>query len=217
MNEELRMDMARCCLPGTREKNDELYPAVMAGSAEAREQMIHANMPLVIAKVKIFLVQRPEMRYLRDDLTAAGFVGLTQAVNAMQGHTDSERLENPTGYLLVAIQNELNHLVDEETTVSIPWQTQSRGRRVGEELRRPEPSHDLSEEVVRTTPDHTQLIELRDLIDACCDNPFDRQIVALKAEGHTQRETAALLGVNPASISLALKTIYARVQERMAE
>jgi RNA polymerase sigma factor (sigma-70 family) len=218
MNQQLRIDMVRCGQSGNRERNDLLYQAVKAGDEAAREQMIQENMSLVLTKVKAFLATRPELKYLRDDLVAAGFIGLTQAVNAMKDHdTDDAYAQNPTGYLNVAILNELTHLADEESTVSIPWQTQSKGRRLGEELRRPEPSGHLPEEVVRMAPDHATLIELRDLIESCCTKEHDRRIVALREENHTQAQTAAILGVSVSYVCKRLQAIYARLQRKMAE
>ena len=82
-NSELVTDMARLGDPSCTEDNDRLYPFVAAGDAAARTKMIESNMPLVVAKVNAYLVEFPDLAYLRDDLTSAGFVGLTKAVNRM--------------------------------------------------------------------------------------------------------------------------------------
>lgn len=244
MIQQLRQDMATCCLPGTREQNDALYPAIMTGDWEAREKMIHNNMSLVFAKVQAFLRLRPEMGYLYDDLIATGFAALTQAVNTMQNHTSETATDNPTGYLLVTIDNELRRLTSEETLVLIFPDTPSvnQGAVTESELEdyvteadenaatavamavedqdidRPSRERSRSqEEIIPTVPDHVALIELRELIDVCCATEFDRQIVAMRVSGHTQEDIAELLGMNQSDVSSTLTTIYVRLQKRMAE
>ena len=65
----------------TVEKNNELFPAVAAGDAAARDAMIEDNMALVVVKADALIRQMPSVAYLRDDLVSAGYVGLVKAVN----------------------------------------------------------------------------------------------------------------------------------------
>ena len=65
----------------TIEKNNELFPAVVAGDAAAREAMIVNNLGLVVVKADSLIRQMPSVAYLRDDLVSAGYIGLVRAVN----------------------------------------------------------------------------------------------------------------------------------------
>ena len=57
-------------------RNNELYPAVVAGDAAAREAMILNNLGLVATKANALICQVPGVAYLRDDLVSAGNIGL---------------------------------------------------------------------------------------------------------------------------------------------
>ncbi len=51
----------------TVEKNNELFPAVVAGDAAARDAMIEGNMALVVVKADSLIRQMPSVAYLRDE------------------------------------------------------------------------------------------------------------------------------------------------------
>ena len=53
-------------------RNNQLYPAVLAGDAAAREAMILNNLGLVVVKADSLIRQTPALAYLRDDLVAQG-------------------------------------------------------------------------------------------------------------------------------------------------
>ena len=70
-----------CRMSENIQRNNELYPAVVAGDAAAREAMILNNLGLVVTKANALICQVPGVAYLRDDLVSAGNIGLVTAVN----------------------------------------------------------------------------------------------------------------------------------------
>jgi len=199
------------------ERNERLYPRVMAGDEKAREEMIESNMPLVISKVESFVRRYPQLEYLRDDLHSAGFLGLVKAVNKMAEHEEPSKV-NPTGYISVAITNELVKLATKEAVHS------------GIELADapeidmdlvddvPEVSHSIPESVVDTKQSAAiELFELRDLLQSCCESDKERALIRMREEGRSDREIAETLNMPRPSVQRLRKELEERFNQKCRE
>ena len=176
--------------PLSREKNDELYRRVMAGDEHARQQMIEGNMALVSNRVDAFIREHSEAANLRDDLRSAGYVGLVQAVNAMEKH-DNPKKPNPTGYLSIAIQREIKRLFDSESVISVPDRTQRDARKENRQIKAPVVQQGIPQSFADRRQDVQQeLMELRELLDSCCESDDERTILRMREKGHSDREIA---------------------------
>ena len=58
------------------------------------------------------------------------------------------------------------------------------------------------------------MIELRDLIDACCESPEDRVIVDMREKGYVDKEIAATLTLPLTTVYMMRREIYARFLEK---
>ena len=197
------------------ERNERLYPRVMAGDEEAREEMIESNMPLVISKVDSYVRRNPQLEHLRDDLHSAGFVGLVLAVNKM---ADGSDVSNPTGYISVAITNEFVKLARKEAVhigvdlVDLPKADMNLTGDV------PEVSHGVPESVVDTNQAATQgVLELRDLLESCCKSDKERTLLRMREEGCSDREIAEALDTSRTSIQALRKELEARFNRKCRE
>jgi len=199
------------------ERNERLYPRVMAGDEKAREEMIESNMPLVISKVESFVRRYPQLEYLRDDLHSAGFLGLVKAVNKMAEHEEPSKV-NPTGYISVAITNEFVKLATKEAVHS------------GIELADapeidmdlvddvPEVSHSIPESVVDTKQSAAiELFELRDLLQSCCESDKERALIRMREEGRSDREIAETLNMPRPSVQRLRKELEERFNQKCRE
>ena len=199
------------------ERNERLYPRVMAGDEKAREKMIESNMPLVISKVESFVRRYPQLEYLRDDLHSAGFLGLVKAVNKMAEHEEPSKV-NPTGYISVAITNEFVKLATKEAVHS------------GIELADapeidmdlvddvPEVSHSIPESVVDTKQSAAiELFELRDLLQSCCESDKERALIRMREEGRSDREIAETLNMPRPSVQRLRKELEERFNQKCRE
>ena len=193
-----------------REQNERLYPRVMAGDDKAREEMIEGNMPLVIAKVDSYLRRYPQLEHLRDDLHSAGFIGLAQAVNKMTEHVDPQNV-NPTGYISVAITHEFVRLAKEEAAHSGIELADAPEFDMELTDEAPGISHGIPESVVDTNQSAaTGLLELRDLLESCCESDEERTLLRMREEGYSDRDIAEAIGLSP----WATYTLRKKLEER---
>jgi len=200
-----------------REKNEELYVRVMAGDAQARQEMIEGNMALVGSNVNEYIRKHPEAAHLRDDLRSAGYVGLVQAVGAMARHRDPEN-SNPTGYMSVAIRREISRFADNEATISIPDRTQREARKGNRPLVAPAVRQGIPKSLADSGPDAAQkLAETRDLLDSCCQSEDDRTILRMREEGYADRDIAKAIGLAHTTTYMMRRELQRRYLQKIRE
>ncbi len=199
------------------ERNERLYPRVMAGDEKAREEMIESNMPLVISKVESFIRRYSQLEYLRDDLHSAGFLGLVKAVNKMAEHEEPSKV-NPTGYISVAITNELVKLATKEAVHSGIELADAPEYDIDVTDDVPEVSHRIPESVVDTKQSVVfELSELRDLLQSCCESDRERTLIRMREDGCSDREIAEALDMPRPSIQRLRKELEERFNQKCRE
>ena len=204
-----------------REQNERLYPRVMAGDEAAREEMIEANMPLVIAKVNSYIRRYPQLEHLRDDLHGAGFVGLVQAVNKMAEHKEPSNV-NPTGYISVAITHEFVKLAKKEAVHSgiELADTPEIDMDATEDttVDAPNVSHSIPESVIDVNQSESlELLELRDLIESCCESEKERTLIRMRAQRYSDREIAEVIGLTHTATYKLRKELEQRFNQKRRE
>lgn len=198
-----------------REQNERLYARVMAGNDGVREEMIEGNMPLVVLRVNSFIQRNPQLAHLRDDLHSAGFTGLVQAVNKMAEGSD---IANPSSYISVAISHEIAKLAEKEVVhVGIDLADSLECDPLGDTDSADgvsEVSHGIPESIVDANQSAaTELFELRDLIESCCETDEERTLIRMREEGHSDRDIAEELG----QTLWATHTLRKRLEERFKQ
>jgi len=195
-----------------RERNEQLYPRVMAGDEQAREEMIEYNVPLVIFKVDSYIACYPEIAYLRDDLHSEGFVGLVQAVNRMVEHKAPPKV-NPTGYISIAITHEIARFAEKESAMGI---TSIPDTENGPDV--PKVVHDVPESVVDTRQSAaSELLELRDLLESCCESDDERTLIRMREEGYSDRDIAKALNMPHTAAYTLRKELEQRFNQKCHE
>lgn len=201
----------------SREKNNELYSRVMAGDEQARQQMIEGNMALVGNKVNAFIRGHPQAGHLRDDLRSAGYIGLVQAVNAMDKHENPEN-PNPTGYLSIAIHREIKRLADGEALISVPDRTQRDARKENRQIKAPTVHQGIPKSFDDQKQDSPlEVIELRDLLDSCCESDDERTILRMREEGYSDRNIADAIGLSHTTTYMMRRELEKRFQNKLQE
>jgi DNA-directed RNA polymerase specialized sigma24 family protein len=182
----------------TVEKNNQLFPAVVAGDAAARDAMIEGNMALVVVKADALIRRMPTVAYLRDDLVSAGHVGLVKAVDkAVKGRIRSMKALN--AYIGRCVTREMLELLPRERSIHVPRKSCDAARKNDHPIQAPV--------VLNMVPEwlqaHSQLavVALRDTLDACCKSPTERECLRLREAGHTFQEIADAL-------AMPLTTVY---------
>jgi DNA-directed RNA polymerase specialized sigma24 family protein len=183
-----------------RESNNELQELVAAGDEAARTRMIEDNMRLVAYKVEQFLVTRPQFEYLKDDLISEGFVGLTEGVNWIR---DRGAGKNPTGLLSECIHKQLLSAVEGADVIRPP----RRGK--GGESRHLTRSKNVGSVAYNPVPQQ----DAYDTILECCENDVERAVVKLRAEGYSDAEIGASLGLAPQRISEVRKNLKEKFKQ----
>lgn len=200
-----------------RKRNERLYPRVMAGDEKARQEMIESNMPLVISKVDSYVRRYPQLEHLRDDLHSAGFVGLVRAVNKMAEHKEPSNV-NPTGYMSVAITHEFVKLAKKEAVHSGIELADTPESDLDARSDVPEVSHNIPESVVDTNQSAaTELVELRDLIESCCETDEERTLIRMREEGYADRDIAKALSMPHTAAYTLRKELEQRFQKKLRE
>lgn len=207
-NAALVADMVATGDPASRESNEQLYPRVAAGDKAAIRQMIEGNMSLVVDKVDSFIVCFPKIAHLRDDMISGGFIGLTEAVNRM-AETGPKDSPNPTGYISFWVKKHIGLVVDgEQANGASSWTIADRKNK-GKEL-----SHQVPMPNVEQFIDPTAMVELRDLIQACCETEEDRVIVEMREKGYVDKDIAETLGLPLTTTYMMRRAIYERFLEK---
>lgn len=181
--------------------NEELQPLVEAGDETAREQMITQNMHLCKKIVRDFLTQRPQYKYLSEDLVSGAYVGLVMAVNKMVGHKN----KNALAFMSFWITEEIGKAIEDEQPIRIPH----RSRRRNSLQTPPRVAIDLDKiECEGNT------FDTREEILDCCSCPEEEQIVRLRANGLKDDEIANQIGLSKYTVFMQRQAIYERYQRR---
>jgi hypothetical protein len=197
------------------ERNLALFQRVAAGDVAAREEMIVGNMPLAVAKVESFIRCYPGIAYLRDDLTSAAFVGLTKAVNQMAEGCQIKQPEhwNPTDCIGAWINRELSRLVEDETPIRVPHETDRLAKQKGEPIVPPTVCNATPERF--ETPSYQKQLEDRDLIESCAACDEERTMLAMWMKGHTNAEIGKAIHKSAESTRRLGKQLEARIRRKV--
>ncbi len=191
------------------QRNNELYPAVVAGDAAAREAMILNNLGLVVTKANALICQVPGVAYLRDDLVGAGNIGLVTAVNQIAA--GRVRMKAVNTWLGRVVTRAMLHLLPHEHTIPIPHESRRRARNKNQPIEPPEVVNGLSESLETFTD--AAVVDLRDLMDVCCESEAERKCLKLHEEGYTFEAIGQLLGT---SLKVAFRMFH-RLEARILD
>jgi len=203
--------------PLSRQKNLELYSRLKTDPA-AREEMIMGNLALATVKVESFLSEVPQMAYYRDDLISVAASAIMRAVDMLK--KSNQKIKNPTGYIYRSIEVALSNVSDEESTISISRETKRVARKEGKDIDEPVAMPQSAQTTLFAaleTPNELALMELKEEIEACCQDETDLKIVRMRADGYTDQEICQETGINDATISYRGKRIEDRFVERCPE
>jgi DNA-directed RNA polymerase specialized sigma subunit len=210
-----RCKAAGCTSALTKEDNYKLYERVRAGDDDAKREMIEGNMSLVMVRVNWYLRKCPQMNFIRDDLISAGFIGLCTAVNQME--TSPKDIVNPIGYMYTIVDRFVTREADEETTIKVPQRSQQRHHTKGMELEIPTPVSSQTAEVIfakMEDRDHTLSFDIRDELNACCRDDYDRCVIAMVCEEYLDIEIGEVLGLTRAMVQRMKARIFQTFRDR---
>lgn len=210
-NSALTADITRAGLTLADSDNQALLPLVEAGDHHARQQMVGGNLPLVISIVEGMIGCAPQLAYLRDDMTSAGYTGLTKAVNRIKRLGDRAKV---TSYLSVAIRRDIKRLLASETTIYVPPRSQQAARAQGDPIEPPCVVNCLPERP-RLSNDACGETDARDLLDSCCACEEERTLLAMREAKHTYAEIARAIGKPLSSTYVLAKALESRIQQKL--
>jgi len=198
-NHELNANLREACkTSASADDNDRLYQLVASGDADARQQMITNNMPLVISLVESYLSSRPDYAYLQDDLVAEGFLRIVEVV---EHFASGRKVSNPTSYLSRSIRRHIHKNAKQSQLIHTPPNINS--PRILTNL-------DASKMKMGDRSRSTDSVDLRDILTACCESDDERAILNMREQGFTFREIARSIRV---SLNTA-HTMYVAIRDR---
>jgi len=192
--------------PLTKEENDVLFSRIVAGDNRARDEMIVGNMALVISKVNMFIKKHPYVSNLRDDLTSAGFVGLTVSVQKL-----TSNVEKLLAYIGSTIDNHLRDLLEAEMSIRIPQESERIARKMGEPIEQCFVYRIKDDVFTRVNTD----FEMKDLIDSCCETENEREFVRLRTQGYTLAEISIKTGVPLGSMTYLINKLTKKIGQKL--
>jgi DNA-directed RNA polymerase specialized sigma subunit len=201
--------------PLDAEKNLVLFQRVVAGDAAAREEMIVGNMPLAVAKVESFIRCSTAITHLRDDLAGAAFLGLVKAVNKMAAGKGPRKADPsaPLDFIGMWINRELGRLVEDETPIHVPHESDRLAKQNGDPIAPPVVCNVVPDRC--EAPSYEQGLEIRDLIDPCCTTEEERTFVDMLQAGHSLAKIASAIKRSPPTVSRIRKKLKTRIQRKL--
>jgi hypothetical protein len=199
--------------PLTLEGNLKLLSRVLLGDQAARQQMIEGNIALVIHKVNTYLHFFPKFEFLRDDLTSAGLLGLVRAVNKIaqtplfRGNRDG----GPIEYMSVTIIREIGLRAESESIIHIPRESRRRAKLNGKPIQKPRVVNIDFDTVFSTTNDEIEAVDMRDLIEVCCQCDEERVYVRMREKGYKLKGIAEAINMPLSSTHVLKEELYSRV------
>jgi RNA polymerase sigma factor (sigma-70 family) len=218
-NHELNANLRNnCTTHSDTAENDRLYPRVLAGEADAKEQMIVNNLPLAISVVDEFLTKHAGFRHLRDDLIAEAFLAVVNAVQTMSPY-QGENSPNPTSYLFKSVYRQLTRCLDETPLINPARHRMKHARRTRTAANIPNVASriDINKTTLGGSAESPGVFELRDLISSCCLSPDDQTIVAMRENGSSFQEIAQAIGLSRNTTHRMYAAIRDRFDAKMKE
>jgi RNA polymerase sigma factor (sigma-70 family) len=194
-------------------RNNELYPAVVAGDAAAREAMILNNVGLVVVKADSLICRMPGVAYLRDDLVSAGNIGLVTAANQIA--TGRVRMEAVTTWIGTVVTRAMWHLLPHEHTIHIPHESRRLARKKNQPIQSPRVFNGFPARLEARS--ELAVIELRDLLSACCTSEAQRECLRLREAGYTFQEIGTRLGISTTWAQRMFHNLQKRILARWAD
>jgi DNA-directed RNA polymerase specialized sigma24 family protein len=205
-NHELINNLRSVCdKPSNAQDNEQLYPLVAAGDADARQQMIVNNLPLVITLVDLFLSSKPDHAHLRDDLMAEGFLSVVEVINIF---VSGRKVSNPTSYLSRSIRRRIQNTAKQSQLICTPRDIVS-----------PQivTSVDTSKMMLGARGDTISSINLRDMIHSCCISPLEKTLVTLREANCMFAEMAKATNTPQTTVRRMFKAIHERFDAKVKE
>jgi RNA polymerase sigma factor (sigma-70 family) len=191
------------------QRNNELYAAVIAGDLAARDAMIVNNLGLVVAVVNGFIGKVPGAAYLRDDLVSAGHIGLVKAVTKLAQVGRKVPFQSVAPWLGRFILREVRTVLPQERTIHVPSATRKLYAQNKRPLETPAVFNALPETL--ETCSEIKAVDLRDVINACCDSEVTRECLRLHEEGYTLVEIGQRVGLTKSTVQRRLQALKQRV------
>lgn len=198
-NAQLISDMTQLGEPFNAAKNDDLLPLIAAGDTCARERMIHGNVALACTRVESYIRRRPDIAFMRDDLTSCAIIGVCKAVNKIAA---GKAVTNATAFLSYWINREILRALDYEFGNSRT------------PLNEEGAASDNGCESIRREDEGQALIDARDMVYSCCETSDERRMIEMREAGCDCAEIAQVIGVSRATAYRMLKRIEQRYNRK---
>jgi len=198
-SDELMADMRKHCIAPKAGWNNTTLTKVANGDEIARQEIIRNNMVFVIYQVDTYIKSLPNITYLRDDLTSAGFLGVCKAIANVVRGADVIHVASYLNYwirreILLILREESPHLTPDEEGPCIA---------------------NADMEQISKDDANYSLVDLRDMIYACCETETDRTLVGLReSQGLNCTEIAQHLNMPKRTAYYKLRGIEERFDRR---
>jgi len=216
---ELIDNLHSSCTVNTNEDNKRLLPLVSIGDKSAREEMIKNNTSLVLSLVASYLRKNPGDDYLQDDLVGEGMLGLVEAVN----HCAANHVTYPTAFIGTCIYHRIAHLWKSEKNhrACIHWDFHVCSPSTDKDNdKRREDDYQIKVFLEQTgldrvtAPTSGGTADLDELLLTCCSDPTDKQILTMRAQGHTLAAIATTVKRSSSAVHKRLKKIHKKFEEK---
>jgi hypothetical protein len=155
------------------------------------DDMILANIPLIFAKLEVYIALYGSVQFLYDDLISSGTVALTEAIQKLAGVDTPRDGGNCTAFIAQRILWAMCDTVEQFERQQIP-----KGYVPPK----------------ATVVDPTSLLEIRDLMLFCCQTEEDKIIFEMRERGSKDQEIADRLSISRRAVNLARHEMQQRYE-----
>lgn len=170
----------------------------------SRDQLILDNQHLVGLEVRKCVKRNPGSRHLADEMESAGLLALVEACDTV---TKAADVRAPESYIGNAIYRACQRVVDQDRSFAQCRKTHHKNRAAKQDRRRTSPI--LPTDSIAEPSNEGETL---DDVQSLCHTDLERQVIALRAERHNDREIAERLNTSRQSVLKARHAVYARYQ-----
>jgi RNA polymerase sigma factor (sigma-70 family) len=194
--------------------NADLFARLMAGDNDVRKKLIETNMVLAENAAEKYVLSRPGVKHLKDDLISDGYLALVKAVDAIK----KSQPTNVSAYLNAAINHAINLEADNnESQIKCSSKRRFKSGAVPHKIGTISPNIEGDIPIPEKRDSGVGLVEADNLMNelfACCTNDQERAIVYLRSRGKKNTQIAKRLHIDRTTVGRVIDNVRAKLAER---
>jgi hypothetical protein len=150
-------------------------------------KLIELNIPFVYSQAESYLNERPQFKFMYDDLVSAGLLALTKAAHDIIKRGEPSQQNSPSAFFKIRISWAFSNVSRYEARQQIPENYTLPNR------------DDCNPE---------RLLEIRDILQIICETEEDQIIIEMRGNGSNDQMIAGRLCVSRSTVAERRKELF---------